>query len=278
MSISIQVKNGYDAQTSTAYGIGVAPMDGACASATNGYGWCVAPSIQNTHVAYNGGWNGPAFVQNSSFSPSLAHQAWIRNAQLASIVAQVGTFDPRLAGRISAIGATCTGTAIKIGQVATIDKALAFELTRIAEFDPATAVSLATIAVVNPVAARSNLQHGFGGAMKNSVAANQGLGNAIVHDDGSVYRIEAFLPGMDAEDIDISVRNGRLTIKVDGPEYGRNGNTTACTKAFAMGQDVSIDDINATVTNGRLTVVIPRTNIMADAIGNGHVCRTVATV
>ena len=61
-----------------------------------------------------------------------------------------------------------------------IDKALAVELTRIAEFDLATAVSLATVAVVNPIAARTNLQRGYGSGVKGRKVADQGLGNAVV--------------------------------------------------------------------------------------------------
>ena len=276
MAISIQVKNSYDAQASN-YSFGVTPIDQARTSSMNGIGWCDAPSIHN---ATDSGfaWNAPAFGQDAAFVQPLAHQASMRSAHLSAIVAQVAAIDTWLAGRISAIGATCTGTAIKIGQVSMIDKALAVELTRIAEFDLATAVSLATVAVVNPIAARTNLQRGYGSGVKGRKVADQGLRNAVVHDDGTVYRIEAFLPGLVAEDIDVSARNGRLMIKALCSEFGGNGDSSACTKAFTLGNDVSIEDIDATVANGRLTVLIPRINVMVDANRNPQVCRATATV
>lgn len=80
------------------------------------------------------------------------------------------------------------------------------------------------------------------------------------------YVVEADLPGVDRESIDVSVDGGWLTIRAERSNESQNQDarwlvrersSEAVVRRLALGQDVDIDAIAASYDNGVLTVELP---------------------
>lgn len=90
-----------------------------------------------------------------------------------------------------------------------------------------------------------------------------------VHEDDKAFRVSAELPGMDENDVEVILRDDRLTIKGEKKEekteekregysysertYGR------FERSFPVGPDVKAEEIAAEFRKGVLTVTLPKT-------------------
>ncbi|KAF0967379.1 MULTISPECIES: Hsp20/alpha crystallin family protein [Gordonia] len=83
------------------------------------------------------------------------------------------------------------------------------------------------------------------------------------HLDEGKYTLRAELPGMDPDkNFDISVRDGRLTIKAEREERSEEGTRTefhygSFYRSVPLPEGAKEDDIDATYTDGILTVTMP---------------------
>jgi HSP20 family protein len=88
---------------------------------------------------------------------------------------------------------------------------------------------------------------------------------ALWEDDDHIH-VEAELPGMTAQDVDITIQNGMLFIRGERkPEGGRRYlyNGRACGRferviTLPCAVDTHTDDVQATLTDGVLSVRLPR--------------------
>ncbi|MDJ0489686.1 Hsp20/alpha crystallin family protein [Rhodococcus qingshengii] len=105
------------------------------------------------------------------------------------------------------------------------------------------------------------------------------------HLDKGRYTLRAELPGVDPEkDVEISVRDGQLTIKAERIEQDREGTRSefrygSFYRSMPLPVGAKEDDINAAYADGILTVTMPvaesptsekRIEITKTAAGNGH--------
>jgi HSP20 family protein len=85
-----------------------------------------------------------------------------------------------------------------------------------------------------------------------------------LHDDA--YEIRAELPGVDPEeDIEVTVRDGRLTITAERARPGENCGRSeftygTLTRTLVLPDGADQDDVNATYDRGILTVSVPLTD------------------
>ncbi|MGV9611703.1 Hsp20/alpha crystallin family protein [Nocardia xishanensis] len=99
------------------------------------------------------------------------------------------------------------------------------------------------------------------------------------------YTLRAELPGVDpAKDVDISVREGQLTIKAERTERKQEGTRSefhygSLYRSLPLPVGAKEDDIDATYTDGILTVTVPMSEsekpekhiaIKKTETGNGH--------
>ena len=230
MAIKIQVKDGFETNTS-------------------GYGvFGVQPIANNGHVG------------------TLMQQANVRRQQLNAALRIMAAINPALAARISAIGASCTGTAIKIAQIAVVDVQLATDITNLAENNLPAAVAIAMAGIANPAAARMQLPGGIAPAMH--------VAQGEVQDEGGRYRIQLAVQGASAEQVDVTVRNGKLIVKVKQPFNGQD--VTGLKRSFVLGQDIAVEDIEAVVANGLLEVLVPKLDTTIGSLGAAQRCCTIA--
>ena len=83
-------------------------------------------------------------------------------------------------------------------------------------------------------------------------------------EDGS-YHVEADLPGVDPDSIEVTVEHGALTIRADRtPHYGESEQIIAAerpqgsfTRQLALGEGVDSENLTAEYTDGVLHVIIP---------------------
>lgn len=91
-----------------------------------------------------------------------------------------------------------------------------------------------------------------------------------VTDDGERIRVSAELPGMDAEDVDVNVSDGRLTISgekaEESTETAEDESWTSTERRYGyfsrsipLPSEVDIDATDANFKNGVLTITLPRT-------------------
>ncbi|WP_433522592.1 Hsp20/alpha crystallin family protein [Nocardia pseudovaccinii] len=85
------------------------------------------------------------------------------------------------------------------------------------------------------------------------------------HVESGRYTLRAELPGVDpAKDVDVSVRDGQLTIKAERSEEEREGTRSefrygSFYRSIPLPTGAKEEDIDATYTNGILTVSMPIT-------------------
>lgn len=100
------------------------------------------------------------------------------------------------------------------------------------------------------------------------VPATRGTGPAVdVREEEDKYTLEADLPGMGQDDVDLHIENNVLTLKSareheeEKKEQGyliRERRSTSFTRSFPLPKGVDQDKIDATFKNGVLTVTMPK--------------------
>jgi len=291
---------GWDMTSCTAAaGMGVSPLAaglGLDACSVNGgmtpiNSFAAMPQFQNVPFSAIGTYGvGGSFVPQSIVSriatidPAAAHLA----THLMSI-------DPLFITNLSKVAGGCAWTAAKLVKVAALDFSLARQLVMLAQVNPTQALAIAATAEMNPaLAARqlaaisSNLPmygnpvHGLGLATGvNSVGQYSTIPVAVV-EGGNAYIIEAELPGVVIENVDITATNGRLTLEaIVGPSASsRNGMSTivrekltprSLRREFVIGTDVEMNNISARIADGILSIVLPKKVTTAEQALNREV-------
>lgn len=207
---------------------------------------------------------------------------------LGQVASQIAAIDPMFIRSLGTVANGCSWTAAKLVQVASLDLDLARKIVKVAVVNPHEALTLAQIALVNPMLAAQKLASlglGWNAQAMNTAVVNSvqpwqaGLeyaGNKAsvmpidVSDDGKAWIIEADLPGVSIDDVDITAANGRLIIEavaVRGskrPSYcstlhsERQAAASVLRREFAIGLDVETTDISARIVNGVLSIVLPK--------------------
>ena len=88
---------------------------------------------------------------------------------------------------------------------------------------------------------------------------------ADVHSDDEKFTIEVELPGIKAEDVDISVHEGSLTIRGER-KYEKKGNDCerleryygSFVRSYSLPKSVDVDKIEAKSVDGVLTITVPK--------------------
>ncbi len=111
----------------------------------------------------------------------------------------------------------------------------------------------------------------FGGASSAPSVASwlaAPLPSVDVTEDDKVYTVTAELPGLAAEDVDVSVKGGNLVIKGEKQHetkkeeknyYLAERSYGAFERSFYLPEGVDRDHIKAEVSKGVLTVILPKT-------------------
>ena len=94
---------------------------------------------------------------------------------------------------------------------------------------------------------------------------NEALMRTDVHEKDGKYIVEMDLPGYDKNDVQISLKNGNLTIHAEHHEDGREKGRVvrnerfagSCSRTFYVGNNVHQEDIKASFHNGTLRIEIP---------------------
>jgi HSP20 family protein len=215
----------------------------------------------------------------SAMDPALGQLAW-----------QIAAVDPMFVSTLATLPGSCPWTASKMLQVARLDLELARKIVKLAIVNPREAVTIAQIALVNPVGATRRLATlgtslnaqplntlglGFNAAqsMVTGLAAETSFAVGTmpidVYDDGKAWVIEADLPGVSIDDVDITAANGRLIIEAvvarsnKRPSYVSTLHCESRTprvlrREFAIGIDVETTEISARIVNGVLSIVLPK--------------------
>ena len=204
-------------------------------------------------------------------------------------ISLVHTFiDPMFISTLATLPGSCPWTASKMLQVASLDLELARKIVKLAIVNPREAATIAQIALVNPVVATRRLAAlgislnaqplntlGFnaGQSMVHGLAAETSFAGGTmpidVYDDGRAWVIEADLPGVLIDDVDITAANGRLIIEAvvarsnKRPSYVSTLHCESRTprvlrREFAIGIDVETTEISARIVNGVLSIVLPK--------------------
>ncbi|MBT4767930.1 MAG: Hsp20/alpha crystallin family protein [Phycisphaerae bacterium] len=209
--------------------------------------------------------------------PALGQLAW-----------QIAAIDPMFISTLATLPGSCPWTASKMLQVASLDLELARKIVKLAIVNPREAATIAQIALVNPVVATRRLAAlgislnaqplntlGFnaGQSMVHGLAAETSFAGGTmpidVYDDGRAWVIEADLPGVLIDDVDITAANGRLIIEAvvarsnKRPSYVSTLHCESRTprvlrREFAIGIDVETTEISARIVNGVLSIVLPK--------------------
>jgi HSP20 family protein len=132
---------------------------------------------------------------------------------------------------------------------------------------------MSTIIRWNPIremaAMQSAMDRLFEDSWRNARPAFNGNALALdVYETDADYTIVAALPGLNADDIHISVHEGVLTIGAEVAEHEVDENTRVLLQERAFGkfsrsvnlpQPVANDGVEASYENGVLTLVLPKT-------------------
>ncbi len=285
-------------------GIGVAPINATNGNWNAAYGQPMtlgltgqlagqyAPFAKPFGPAIQGGL--PMSAGFNSMNISLVHTFIGRLAAmdpaLGQLAWQIAAVDPMFVSTLATLPGSCPWTASKMLQVASLDLELARKIVKLAIVNPREAVTIAQIALVNPVEATRRLAT-LGTSLNAQPLNTLGLGfNAAqsmvpglaaetsfavgtmpidVYDDGKAWVIEADLPGVSIDDVDITAANGRLIIEAvvarsnKRPSYVSTLHCESRTprvlrREFAIGIDVETTEISARIVNGVLSIVLPK--------------------
>ncbi|MDP7029509.1 MAG: Hsp20/alpha crystallin family protein [Phycisphaerales bacterium] len=191
---------------------------------------------------------------------------------LAQFAMQLATTDPMFLATLGKVAGGCAWTAARLVKIATIDLQLARSLATLATVNPHQALAIASVATINPLLAKQQIANS--GMSLGPIAAGMTNGNGgqipvDIYDDGTAYVIEADVPGVSIDDVDLSVTNGRLVIETLASRSagGRTGLPTIIRekvgprvfrREFTIGNDVDATDISARIVNGVLTIELPK--------------------
>ncbi len=106
---------------------------------------------------------------------------------------------------------------------------------------------------------QQNLDSLFGAAGHDKVV--RGFAPAVdVQEDADKIELQADLPGVKQEDIDIQIDKGVLTIKGERKVAAGRGerNTGAFSRAFTLPDTVDLEKIGAALKDGVLTLTLPK--------------------
>lgn len=110
----------------------------------------------------------------------------------------------------------------------------------------------------------STLPRFFGG---EEVLSGKWSPNVDIYEDQNAIRLEADLPGMKAEDFDLSIENYKLTLtgerKFEKEDKGENFHRIersygSFTRTFSLPSTVNVDEVNAEFKDGVLRVTLPK--------------------
>jgi HSP20 family protein len=88
-----------------------------------------------------------------------------------------------------------------------------------------------------------------------------------VYEDENAVHVEALAPGLDTEELKVSVQGNVLTLSgekkplpgVKAEQYHRNERATGkFVRTFSLNTEVDADNVNASYANGILTVTLPK--------------------
>ncbi len=268
-----------------ATGMGVSPLAtglgiGFDASPINGgmmpvNSFSAMPHIQNTPFSTAG-------MFGSIGAYAIVNRIAAIDPAAAQLATRLSSIDPLFIANLSKVAGGCPWTAAKLVRVATIDLALARQLVMLAQVNLSQALAIAATAEMNPVlAARQiatlscNLQLHGDSMLDTELAADvNSYGDYAtipvdVVEGGSAYIIEADLPGVSIENVDITATNGRLVLEavIGRSTSSKNGMSTivrekrssrTLRREFVLGSDVEMTDISARIVNGVLSIVLPK--------------------
>ncbi len=272
-----------------AVGFGVAPLNGAFAPISGGFGHFgmdtagLAPFAGASFMTSPMSGLGLTGMQTGLLG-ALPTQLVVNriaaiDPSLGQIATQLAAIDPVFVATLGKIAGGCTWTAATLVKIAGIDLHLAKSLANLAMTNPHQALAIASVAMINPMLARQQLAGsgwntatptlGAGTAPMTSMAAAGVQIPVDIYDDGSAYVIEADVPGVSLDDVDLSVANGTLVIEALASRYagGRTGLPTivrekvgprVLRREFTIGSDVEATDISARIVNGLLTIELPK--------------------
>ena len=88
-----------------------------------------------------------------------------------------------------------------------------------------------------------------------------------VWEEGEALKVEAELPGVRADDLEISVAGGELTLKVGRPDveqadvkyHRRERSVGTFVRVLRLPVEVDVDRVQADLRNGVLTITLPKT-------------------
>lgn len=207
---------------------------------------------------------------------------------LCNVVSQIAAIDPGFISMLATLPGNCPWTASKMLQVASVDLDLARKIVRLATVNQNEAITIALIAMVNPVEATRRLAAlglGYSDQPLNATGFNVDypVGSGVraeatpagatmpinVYDDGKAWIIEADLPGVSIDDVDIIAANGRLIIEAIAARSNMRSSRVSMLQGeirtprtlrreFAIGLDVETTEISARIVNGVLSIVLPK--------------------
>ena len=287
------VADGYTMNTTGMpnFGVGVTPINTFNTAGTNWYGTYSQPmafgtfgqgkpftSVSNGMLPTTIGFNG----MNLNSTPTIIGRIAAMDPALGHVASQIATIDPMFIASLGAVAGGCTWTAAKLVQVANLDIDLARKIVKVAVVNPQEALAIVQTALVNPVLAARQLANLALGCNTQSMNAAQpwvngfeycgGKGSIMpidVYEDGKAWIIEADLPGVSIDDVDITATNGRLIIEAvvarsnKRPSYASMLHCESRTprvlrREFAIGLDVETTEISAQIVNGVLSIVLPK--------------------
>jgi HSP20 family molecular chaperone IbpA len=207
---------------------------------------------------------------------------------LCQVVSQIAAIDPGFITMLATLPGNCPWTASKMLQVACVDLDLARKIVMLAAVNQTEAIAIAQIAMMNPVVATRrlaalglgyntqplnatgfNVDHPVGSGVRTEATLAGATMPIDVYDDGKAWVIEADLPGVSIDDVDITAANGRLIIEAIAARSNMRSSRvstlqgeirTDCNlrREFAIGLDVETTEISARIVNGVLSIVLPK--------------------
>jgi len=191
---------------------------------------------------------------------------------LAQTTQRLATIDPIFVANLASVAGGCAWTAAQIAKLATVDRIAARTALQIAIADPHRALSMIANQLGDPtiMAGRANLNNfaGFGIAGNDFPYANAVEVPVAIADNGGEYVLEADLPGVSMDDIELTATNGVLEIEAitkrsfsatqaNGSRF-RQQVGGIWRRSFSLGSDIEVNEISARIVNGVLTVVLPK--------------------
>lgn len=87
-----------------------------------------------------------------------------------------------------------------------------------------------------------------------------------VWEEGETLKVEAEIPGLKIEDVDVSFDNGELTLKGEKKFDGKDGSTLhrrervygSFTRTLTLPWEIKSDEVSAELKDGILTVTLPK--------------------